>query len=70
MQFLRGEKKEKLNKLVKGGKVGISFLDYDWSANDCNSLEFDEGALLEKSFFFHRRSVAPPHEQQLVRVHA
>jgi hypothetical protein len=47
-QYLRGEKKESIDRLIKKGKVGIKFLEYDWSTDDCNYLEFSKLSL--KSF--------------------
>ena len=45
VQYLRGEKKEKLETLIQGGKVNIKFLDYDWSTDACNSLQFSKSSL-------------------------
>lgn len=47
-QYLRGEKKELLDKMIAKGKVAIKFLDYDWGTNDCNYVQFSKASL--KSF--------------------
>jgi hypothetical protein len=48
VQYLRGEKKEKLERMIQTGKVNVKFLEYDWSTNDCNYLMFSKSSL--KSF--------------------
>ncbi|KAL7536459.1 hypothetical protein ACHAXR_010227 [Thalassiosira sp. AJA248-18] len=50
-QYLRGEKKERLDKLMGIGNVSLKFLDYDWSSNDINCHEFQKGDLNDKSIF-------------------
>lgn len=44
-QHLRGEKKERLESMISKGKIGIKFLDYDWSTNDFNYLQFSKTSL-------------------------
>ena len=38
VEYLRGEKKALLEKLMedKTGRIAVKFLDYDWSSNDAN----------------------------------
>ncbi|KAL7480676.1 hypothetical protein ACHAW6_006966 [Cyclotella cf. meneghiniana] len=40
--YLRGEKKKKLEELIQKGRVSITFLEYDWSADGCNQLQFSK----------------------------
>lgn len=43
--YLRGEKKKKLEELIQKGRVSITFLEYDWSADGCNQLQFSKSYL-------------------------
>jgi hypothetical protein len=45
VQYLRGDKKEKLEALIQTGRVGIKFFEYDWSADGCNQLQFSKSYL-------------------------
>ena len=45
VQYLRGDKKEKLETLIQEGKVSIKYLDYDWSTDACNSMQFSKLSL-------------------------
>lgn len=51
MQYLRGEKKEKLSKLIEQGNLSVEFLAYDWSSNDTNSITFEKKNLSSHSTF-------------------
>lgn len=44
-QYLRGEKKEQLERMIKNGKVNVKFLEYDWSTDDCNYMIFSKSSL-------------------------
>lgn len=58
-QYLRGEKKEKLHKLMQQGNLSVKFLDYDWSTNDINAITFEKGDLSDKSVFPFSRNPPP-----------
>lgn len=46
--YLRGDKKEKLERLIAKGRFSIKYLDYDWSTDHTNSMNFSKLSL--KSF--------------------
>lgn len=50
-QYLRGEKKETLEKTMQQGKLSVKFLDYDWTSSDINTITFEKGDLRDKSIF-------------------
>mmetsp|Transcript_3347 Transcript_3347/g.6435 ORF Transcript_3347/g.6435 Transcript_3347/m.6435 type:complete len:329 (-) Transcript_3347:151-1137(-) len=59
LQYLRGEKKETLNKLIQQGNVSVQFLEYDWSSDDINFATFEKSDLSDKVMFLSK----PPREK-------
>ena len=61
VEYLRGEKKALLEKLMedKTGRIAVKFLDYDWSSNDANFDTFERGHLSSKSVFPYSRNPPP-----------
>eukprot|EP01083_Nonionella_stella_P214481 772811_1 len=51
VQYLRGEKKQRLVNLVQNGGISVVFFDYDWSSNDDNFITFKKGNLSNESIF-------------------
>ena len=45
VKYLRGDKRTKLEALIKNGKVSIKFLDYDWSTDNGSFLQFSKSSL-------------------------
>ena len=58
-EYLRGEKKEKLDKLIQEGNISIKFNEYDWSTNNVNSLTYAKGDLSDKCVFPYSRNPPP-----------
>jgi len=48
-EYLRGEKKVLLNKLIEQGDVTVSFKEYDWSSNNINAIAYKQGDLKDRS---------------------
>ena len=40
LQFLEGEKRERLNNMIQRGRINVQFLDYNWTTNESNSKTF------------------------------
>lgn len=59
VQYLRGEKKERLAKLIEQGGFTVKFLDYDWSSNDINFVEFEKSHLSDKSIWPYSANSRP-----------
>lgn len=63
--YLRGEKKEKLDSLLREGNVTVKFNEYDWSSNDINFHTFEKVDLSRRSvLLFHK---APSHRYGMVQ---
>jgi len=66
VHYLRGDRKEKLSKLLQQGNSTMKFLEYDWSSNDINSITFEKGDLSPKSIFPYS-SKCPPQIYDMVQ---
>ena len=66
-EYLRGEKRDMLTKLIelrKKGSISVTFLEYDWASNNINSREYKQRDLVDRSFFPY--SSSPPQIYELV----
>jgi len=70
LQYLRGDKKEKLNKLIQQGNLSVKFLDYDWSSNDTNAITFEKANLrCHSALPYPRRNPPTEKYEQVISAH-
>lgn len=69
LQYLRGEKKELLNKLIQQGDLSVKFLDYDWSSNNTNAITFEKMNLSCQSTIPYPRNCPAERYEHVISAH-